>query len=298
MSRNKYIGGSDCAAVLGHSRWGTPLSVWAEKTGQYIKPEVDSEATELGRELEDYVAKRFCRKTGKEVKRSEGPFFHQDYEFLGGNVDRLIVGEDAGLECKTASPWKSKEWEGDEIPPEYLIQCYHYMMVTGFRKWYLAVLIGNQAFHVREIFWDDRIMADMKRRLVTFWMEFVVTEIMPLNVTYKDTDTIDALFPAAKEGEVIQLEDSANILVENLTSYKQDLKQLEHQIEEAENQLKILLRESERGRTSLYEIGWKNSKWSGLDGKALKVEMPDIHKRFYRSKPIRKFGYKKHGEDE
>ncbi len=63
--RSTFIGGSDAAGVLGKSRWDTPLSVWAEKTGQYIKPEVESEASELGKELEDYVAKRFARKTGK-----------------------------------------------------------------------------------------------------------------------------------------------------------------------------------------------------------------------------------------
>jgi len=32
------------------------------------------------------------------------------------NVDRLVVGEKIGLECKTASEYLKKEWEGEEIP--------------------------------------------------------------------------------------------------------------------------------------------------------------------------------------
>jgi len=103
MDRSKFIGGSDAAGVLGMSRWDTPLSVWCEKTGQFIKPEVESEAAELGRELEDYVAKRFSRKTGKTVIRASDTFFHADHNFLGANVDRLIEGEDAGLDASVVT---------------------------------------------------------------------------------------------------------------------------------------------------------------------------------------------------
>ena len=35
VDRTQFIGGSDIAAILGLSRYATPLSVWAEKTGQF-----------------------------------------------------------------------------------------------------------------------------------------------------------------------------------------------------------------------------------------------------------------------
>lgn len=293
-SRSTYLGGSDAAGVVGLSHWETPLSIWAEKTGQFVKPPLESEASELGRELEDYVARRFERKTGKKVSRATETFFHPEYSFLGANVDRLVDGEDAGLECKTCSPWKSKEWEGEEIPQEYIIQCYHYMMVTGRKKWYIAVLIGNQDFKWKEIVYDPKVLDDLRNREVFFWNEFVVPGVMPGMITKRDTDTLDGLFPVAEEGKLIQLDDEANILVENLTAYKQDLKGLEGQIEATENQLKALLKEAEGGITNLYTVGWTNSKYSHLDGKLLKLERPDIHKAYYKSRPTRKFGYKPH----
>ena len=63
--RRQYIGGSDIAAVMGMSRWKTPLTLWLEKTGE-IESTTNSnnEAVELGRELEDFVAKKFTRVTG------------------------------------------------------------------------------------------------------------------------------------------------------------------------------------------------------------------------------------------
>lgn len=292
MDRSKFMGGSDAAGVLGLSRWKTPLSVWAEKTGQYIPEDIDNEAKELGRELEDYVAKRFARKTGKNVLPPLGYIQHPSFDFIGGNIDRIIQDEDAILECKTASAWKVKEWQGQEIPQEYIIQCYHYMMVTGKKKAYIACLIGNQSFVIKELFWDDRVMADMLKREVSFWNDFVIPKVMPTSITYRDSDTLEGLFPVATEGKEIHLQDDANIIVENLIANKQDLVNLEHQIERSENELKALLKDAERGSTSLYSIGWTNSKRSSLDGKSLKETFPDIHAQFYKSKPTRLFKYK------
>lgn len=292
LDRTKFIGGSDAAGVLGRSRWATPLSVWAEKTGQFVKPEVDSEATELGRELEDYVAKRFERKTGKKVERVVGTFFHPEHDYLGANVDRLIPWEDAGLECKTASAFKAREWEGDEIPQEYIIQCYHYMMVTKKKKWYIACLIGNQKFVIKELFWDDVLINEMLKREVSFWNDYVVAKVMPIQVTYRDTETIEGLFPLATEGKEIMLSDEANVIIENLQSLKEDAKNVEGLIETSENQLKILLGTAEAGSTSLYRVSWSNQRVRRFDVKAFEQVHPELCKQFKPEKITRRFNYK------
>lgn len=62
------------------------------------------------------------------------------------NVDRLIIGKKEGMECKTASEYLKNDWEEEEIPAQYLIQCQHYMAVTGYEAWWIAVLIGGNKF--------------------------------------------------------------------------------------------------------------------------------------------------------
>ena len=59
--RRNYIGGSDIAAILGMSRWKTPLKLWLEKTGE-VEPDdlSENEAVQLGIELEDFVAQKFA----------------------------------------------------------------------------------------------------------------------------------------------------------------------------------------------------------------------------------------------
>lgn len=68
QARKASIGGSDAAAILRLSDYSSPYTVWAEKTGRIPEKE-DNEAMRQGRDLEQYVADRFCEQTGKKVRR-------------------------------------------------------------------------------------------------------------------------------------------------------------------------------------------------------------------------------------
>ena len=128
--RKEYIGGSDCAGVLGLSRWTTPLKIWAVKTGQIVPEDISQKiAVKLGNKLEQTVCELFTEQTGLKVRRVNETLFHKDYNFIGANIDRKIEGQDVILEAKTCSAFKAKEWGEDEIPAEYLLQCYHYLAV-------------------------------------------------------------------------------------------------------------------------------------------------------------------------
>lgn len=291
--RRKYIGGTDAAGVLGLSRWKTPISVWAEKTGAIVDEDETNLHKEVGTLLEDDVAELFMRRTGKKVRRANETIFHKKHPFLGANVDRMIVGEDAGLECKTAAVWKSKEWDGDEIPREYVLQCLHYLAVTGKKRWYLAVLIGNQDFKWKVIERDENLLNDMVKREVSFWNDYVLPNVMPSVVTKYDGDTLDKLFPQAKPEKEIELNDDASQLIEIIESYKADKKNLEAMIEKSENELKLMLSDATVGLTSQYRVNWSNSQTKRFDSKSLLAEMPEIHEKFCKVTPMRRFSIKR-----
>jgi len=255
--RKKFLGASDAAAALGLSRWKTPIELWAEKTGQIEPPVVDSEAAELGKGLEDYVAKRFSTKTGKAVHRVNEHRFHKAFPYLAAQIDRKVEGENAVLECKTASGWKAKEWSGEEIPQEYIIQCHHQLSVTGYDKAYLAVLIGNQDFKIREILRDEKIIEDLVKKEIEFWA-YVRNKMMPEIVMPKDDDVLYQLFPQMTAGEDVALKDEANILIEGIQAMIQDKIALEDQIDKSKNELKVMLKEAEQGHTKLWRVTWKD----------------------------------------
>ncbi|MCI4170689.1 YqaJ viral recombinase family protein, partial [Bacillus spizizenii] len=82
-----------------------------------------------------------------------------DYPFMLANVDRLVVGDRAGLECKTASEDLKGEWVGEEVPDAYLVQCQHYMAVTGLCAWWIAVLIDGNTFVYKKVERDEELIA-------------------------------------------------------------------------------------------------------------------------------------------
>ena len=278
--RKAYIGASDCAAVLGLSRWSTPLEVWAIKTGQVEQEDIsDKLPIEVGNELEDLVCKLFEKRTGKKTHRVNETQYHPNHKFIAANLDRRIVGEDALLEAKTCSGWKAKEWEGTEVPREYLLQVQHQLAVTGKAYGYVAVLIGgNQDFVWKRVDRDTDLIRDIIKKETEFWVSFVEPKIMPTVMTKNDGDILCQLYPDSAEETEVQLGEEANIIVDLLEGLNADADLLEGQIEKARNDLKAMLKDAAVGLTDKYKITWKTQTRNGVDVKKLQETKPEVYK--------------------
>ena len=79
--RQKGIGGSDAAAVLGLSRWKGPIDIWLSKTQEIMQDDGQSEAAYWGTVLEDVVAREFMKRTGFSVRRRNAILMHDEYDF-------------------------------------------------------------------------------------------------------------------------------------------------------------------------------------------------------------------------
>jgi putative phage-type endonuclease len=288
MDRQGFLGSSDAAAVLGLSRWSTPLQVWAEKTGQIEPKDIsDKLAVRLGVALEQTVADLFMEETEKRVFKVSENQVHPNYPFITCQIDRRVVGEDALLECKTCSAWKAKEWEGEEIPQEYIVQVQHQLAVTGKAYGYIAVLIGNQDFKWKRIDRDDKAINEMISREVTFWNDYVIPKVMPAVISCNDSETLYKLFEKAVPDSVLALDDNINQTVEDIQAAETDKKSLEGLIEQKKNILKSLLGENECGVSSQFKITWKNQSTTRLDTKSIKEEIPSVYQKYSKTTETR-----------
>lgn len=287
--RTKYLGGSDAAAALGLSRWKSPLAVWAVKTGAISEEDISERLpVKLGVRLEEAVAELFEEQTGKVVNRVNRTITHPQYDFLRANIDRKVLKEDAILECKTTSAWKAKEWDGEEVPREYVIQALHYLAVTGAAKCYVAVLIGNQDFKIKTVERDERVISDLIRREVHFWNEFVLKNVPP-SASSSDKDTLSQLFPQADESKTIQLDSDASAILDTLEGMNKDADGLEKQILEQENILRQILGDAEIGLARGWKVRWSNSKTRRFDTDAFKKEHADLYEQFRKENVARRF---------
>ncbi len=95
------------------------------------------------------------------------------------DFDRLIVGQKAGLECKTVSAYSSDKWQDGKIPLHYLMQVQHYLAVSGFDCWYIAALIMGKEFIVRKIERDEELITYLTTIEKNFWYGNVLEKVMP-----------------------------------------------------------------------------------------------------------------------
>lgn len=289
--RRTSIGGSDAAAILGMSGRATPFSVWADKTGR-LPDQVDNEAMRLGRDLEPYVAKRFSEATEKKVRRLNRILKHSDYAFMHANIDFAIVGERAGLECKTTSALNLKKFRNGEYPANYYAQCVHYLAVTGWERWYLAVLVLGQGFYWYTIERDENEVTALIGAESDFWNRHVLEDKPPpVDGSPVTAQCLNSIYQPDSH-ECIDLEGLYNDALIIQETQKQ-IRQLKEVAEISRQRIKVALGESDIGKCGRYEVHWKSYKRSYVSAKALHKFYPKIDlSKVMVCKTFRKFQIK------
>lgn len=273
-ARRQSVGGSDAATVLGLNPYASPYSLWAEKTGTVAPEDISQkEAVRLGHVLEPYVAQRFTEITGKKVRRENYILKNSDYPWAHANVDRLVIGEKAGLECKTTSALNLSKFKNGEYPANYYCQCMHYLAVTGLERWYLAALIGNQEVRLFVIERDEEEIAALMDAEQRFWECVERKEAPPVDGSEATAETLCALY--SDEGGQVDLTPVCGILREYL-ALKAEMKALEEKLSAAANGIKEYMGNASRGTYGDISVSWKNVSSSRFDKKAFLEDNPDV----------------------
>jgi len=287
--RKTGIGGSDVAGLVGISRYATPLSVYMDKMG-ITPPVADNDPMYWGRTLEGVVADEFVKRTGIPVKHYPHVLRSKNHPFMLANVDRLLVHEQAGLECKTANAAAAKDWEDNKVPEAYMLQCYHYMIVTGMRKWYVAVLIGGNNFQIRELSWDDELASQLVAREQEFWK--MVEDKTPPAVGGGDVDLMSCLYSAGDNPDLLMLGDAEMALALEYNSASAVEKQAKAAKDEAKAKLCAVMGDHAKAVAGDMKINWSPVSTTRLDTDRLKKEKPEIVKEYSRTDTSRRFSIK------
>jgi len=280
--RRTGVSGSDAAAIIGLDRYRSAFDVYVDKLG-LKKEQPDNEAMRQGRDLEEYVASRFCEQTGKKVRRRNAILQHPEHHWMLGNIDRWVVGENAGLECKTTSVLNRAKFSQGEFPPNYYVQCVHYMAVTGAERWYLAVLVLNKAFHVFTIERDEAEVQALIEAEKDFWENHVLKQIPPApDGSEATTEVIKQLFPEAKERKETALFGYEQKIEQYLVLDEQ-VKELTKQRDALKQEIQLALADAEIGRARGYIVEWKNQVRQTLDTQQLKRDQAEIYEKYLKA---------------
>ena len=207
------------------------------------------------------------------------------------NVDRLIVGNKAGLECKTAGEYTKDMWTLG-VPELYQIQTQHYMAVTGYKAWHVAVLIGGQEFRHYLITRDNQFIKELIAAETAFWRQVEKRTPPPLDGTGTSSELIKRLYPQAQPGREIQLPHEAYQLILQHDQASAEEKQIQLLKNEAANKLKEILGTAEKGYIHDRQVSWRSITSKRFDSRALQKEHPDIYEEYLQESSYRRFSIK------
>ena len=290
--RQRGIGGSDVGSVLGLNKYKSPYTLWAEKSGLLHMEEVDNESMRIGRDLEDYVARRFMEATGHSVVASDYSFQSKEHPFMLANVDRLLTDEPSGLECKTASALTRYDFENGDIPPSYYCQCMHYMAVTGLKKWYIAILVMGKGFYWFEIKRDEEEIKALIEAESNFWNMVQTGEEPQIDGSNSTAKTLGSVFNRSKAKECI-LGHEAESAINMIYNINEKIKELKEQKTLYENIVKRDMEDAEKAEVEDYVVKWSRKETERFCQSDLKKYEPSTYKRFMQKKTSERFMVKK-----
>ena len=283
LNRSKYIGGSDIGAILGLSRFRSPLEVWMEKTGKEVK-RLDSLPLRFGSFAEEFVASEYARSTGFELIHDESIYVHPEHSYVSAHIDRFVLEDSSSssptriLECKTANPFSLGDWGEvgtDQVPLTYLCQCIWYMAITNLNRVDLAVLFGNSDFRIYEISRDLELESTILQKASFFWNTYVLHDVPPPAMSEEDCQTLFSKGDPTKrlEAKIETLELTKRL---HLLNHEIDVRE-----EEISNMKQSIMNQMGAAETLTYQgkvlATWKAPKPSyRLDSKTLEQEHPEI----------------------
>ena len=276
--RRTGIGGSDAGAIMGVSPYKGAFSVWADKQGK-LPPLEDNEAMRQGRDLEDYVARRFAEVSGLKVRHEYSMLRSVDHPCMLADIDRRIIGERAGLECKTSRDITMARYRNGEYPMEYYCQCLHYLAVTGWDCWYLAVLVYGTDLLIYKICRDE-VLDDIEALIKAeeaFWDNHMVLDVPPAPDALDSTAAaLGSVYPH-EDGTTVCADQDSDQALTDLAALKAQKRALDRQITERENQIKAAMGEAEVIAGTSVSATWRSSERTTISKTKLLKAYPNIN---------------------
>ena len=279
--RSLGVGGSDASVIAGVNPFRSIHELWLEKTGQILQEETYSEYTHFGTILEPIVRQEFTKRTGLKVRAKNVMLQSIQYPFMLADLDGVINenGEPAVFEAKTASAYKEEVWENG-VPEEYMFQIQHYMAVTGYKRTYIAALVGGNKFYWHKVERDEDMIMDLIRMEQEFWENNVQNGVEPVPDGSTATTAYLNRTYAQSNGKVIHLSDEVLPLCEKYEEVSKQIKALETEKDAVTNQIKNYMKEYETGIVRDHKISWKPIDRNVLDSRKLRTEQPEIFEAY------------------
>ena len=279
--RKLGIGGSDVSIIAGCNPYRSVFELWHEKRGEMSSIDKTSgEAAYWGNVLENVVRKEFTNRTGKAVRRKNAILRNKEHQFMIADLDGVVSEFDGTysiFEAKTAIEFKNNDWKNGEIPRNYQLQVQHYMAVTGFRKTYIAVLVGGNKFYWYEVYRDEQLIKILISMEAHFWNCVRTGEEPDVDASEATAVYLGERYKNTKAGSVIKLDDKMLPVINDYKMINEEIAVLQKRKKLLGNQLRAALADNEIGTLGEHTVKWKPMIQKGVDTDKLEKEFKEAY---------------------
>ena len=265
---------------------GEVAEVVLEKLGRLDAPDLSHvEAVQMGHRLQPVVARIFEDVHNVKLRDLDLSMEHRTEPWLASHFDYEAEDRSFLVECKAynanmAQYFSEQDEEPIRVPPADFAQCLHEALVYGCDVVYLAVLLGGQRFRSFKLVFTNEQKSEWLQKLAEIWGMIQAQNVPPASTT----EAARATWPASTDDEIVATS-AVEQLCKQLSTYKEQAKQLEEYIDAAQAHLQNYMKD--RGTlvapTGKILATWKSAKSSRrFDAKAFESAMPQVYKQFVR----------------
>lgn len=285
--RRTGIGGSEVAAVLGMSKYASPLEIYLDKVGELPldrpqHPDLE-EAAFWGLAHEPTIARVFAERSGLRVVEGPGTLAHVERHWMLANVDRFVLDEDEAapsslLEIKTRSAYQLDEWLLS-VPDGPALQTHWYLAVTGYRHAHVAALLGGNRLRIHRVERDEGLVEHLVALLGEFWQGVLDHRPPAVDGSEATEELLGHLYDV--KADAVTVADPAEVLP--LLERRRELKAREErtadELRDVDNQLKAIAGDAEIVKTQgTVAFTWKQN--GPLATKRFTAARPDLATKY------------------
>lgn len=289
--RRDGIGGSDAAAVMGISKYKSPLKCYKEKIGLIEEDMSDNIFIKKGKDLEalirDQYVVPYMYEKGYHVRRPDFMLVNARCPWLQANLDGIAVPindldktftDNVVVEIKWVSEYAESNWFGDDycgVPASYYAQVQHYMTVTGASKAIICALFDKDwTMHYFEVPYDIKFCIQLLKETEQFYNLNLERGIPPrITPSLDKEDVLDKVLNPPKEFiPSVEMSDKCA----QYQMLKAQVRELDAKADRLHDDIIAMYCEGNQPSTGFRVSSYKRSR-TALDAKKLEREYPDAY---------------------
>lgn len=209
FSSRGMIGGSDAGTLLGWNKWKSPINLFYQSIGMDLLPTKMNRQMAFGKMLEDTIANMWQYWDGEEAfiqnmiagnkvrkfRKVKAIIENPKYPALFANLDGEVTlhpvkGKEKGvLEIKNVGKMTVDSYiEG--VPPSYIAQMNHYMLVTGHKYAEICMQVDGQNMLVKTFDADPDIQQEILKKAEEHQMRVLAARAEILSSGASDKEEI------------------------------------------------------------------------------------------------------------